>query len=104
MWDRKILLEDVIENGKHFRGRSEYIKFLEGKPLSRAEAMTAECYECMGYYTDAGAEDCESQSCPLHAYMPYAKIKRETGRVAHPKAIEALAKARARKKELAASE
>lgn len=68
------MLEIVKEEGKQYRGRKEFIAHLEGKSLSKAQAILAACYECMGWYMD-GVEDCQMKSCPLHPYMPYNKDK-----------------------------
>ena len=52
------------------RGRAEFMKFAEGKRLTRGDSLKAKCYECMGYYID-GRQDCRVKSCPLYPYMPY---------------------------------
>jgi len=51
------------------KGQSEYKKFEEGKPLTRKEAILAQCYICNG--EEEGAEDCKGISCPLYDYFPY---------------------------------
>lgn len=53
-------------------GRSEMIKFLEGRSLTRGQAIRAMCYSCLGYCEDGGY-DCEVKDCPLYPYMPYNK-------------------------------
>lgn len=60
----------IIENGKRFKGQGFLLRHLDGKPLTRNQAIMAKCYECMGYYSD-GAEDCGITQCPLHRYMPF---------------------------------
>jgi hypothetical protein len=67
-------IKDIQDFGIRARGRAERIKFLEGKPLTRAEAILAHCYQCTGGYDD-GAQDCEIESCSLRQHMPYAKRK-----------------------------
>jgi len=62
------------QEGKAFQGKQELIRHYRGKRLTLAEAITANCYECMGYY-DAGAEDCGCPQCPLYPYGPYSKVK-----------------------------
>jgi hypothetical protein len=52
------------------RGRRELIFHLNGKSLQRGQAITAKCYDCMGYYAD-GKLDCLIPACPLHGFMPY---------------------------------
>ncbi len=67
MIDRK---KSVIENGKRFKGQAYLLRHLDGKSLTRNQAIAAKCYECMGYYTD-GAQDCEIPDCPLYKFMPF---------------------------------
>jgi len=88
-----------VKNGKLKNGKNLLIAHLEGKTLSPLQAIRAWCYECMGFYDD-GARDCESQTCPLHPYMPYNPNKRKA-KTGNP---EALAKARAAKMEQAAED
>jgi hypothetical protein len=51
-------------------GKAEYKKHLVGERLTMKQAIQAQCYSCMHYYTD-GIEDCQSKLCPLYGYMPY---------------------------------
>lgn len=52
------------------KGKAEYERFADGKPLTRKEAILAQCYVCNGL--DEGGEDClGGQNCPLYAYFPY---------------------------------
>jgi hypothetical protein len=62
--------------GKKAKGRGELAKHLDGKRLTLKEAVLANCYGCMGGYTD-GLHDCEIPDCPLYAFMPYRENKRE---------------------------
>jgi hypothetical protein len=55
---------------RKLQGGNEYKKFLNGKKLTRKEAMLAHCYECMGGYED-GKQDCLGKSCPIYQYYPY---------------------------------
>ena len=50
---------------RKFQGGKEYKKFLDGKPVTRKEAMLAHCYECMGGF-DEGKQDCMGKSCPMY--------------------------------------
>jgi len=60
------------------KGQLEYRKFKDGKPLTRKEAILAQCYVCNG--EEAGSEDCLGRNCPLYQYQPYkGKRKRESG-------------------------
>ncbi len=52
------------------RGRLEYLKHLEGKRLTRGQAVLAKCYECMGGFKD-GKVSCRVPGCPLFPWMPY---------------------------------
>ena len=61
--------------GNHYPlavGRKEFLARLEGKKLSRAEAMKAKCYGCMNNYID-GKMDCLVEDCELYQYMPYRR-------------------------------
>lgn len=60
------------------KGQLEYRKFKDGKPLTRKEAILAQCYVCNG--EEASSEDCLGRNCPLYQYQPYkGKRKRESG-------------------------
>ena len=63
-------LKDIHKHGIVAQGKSELIKYLKGKSLTRAEAIKAKCYECNCGYTD-GKNDCGIIACPLYGYMPY---------------------------------
>lgn len=53
------------------RGSAEYKKFLEGKRLSRSQAIKAQCYMCNGEH-EGSPVDCQgAKSCPLYMYFPY---------------------------------
>jgi hypothetical protein len=55
---------------RKLQGGTEYKKFLDGKKLTRKEAMLAHCYQCMGGF-EGGKQDCLGRSCPMHQYYPY---------------------------------
>lgn len=55
------------------KGKLEYQKFLQGKILTRKEAILAQCYVCNG--CEEGGMDCRSTSCPLYQFMAYKKHK-----------------------------
>ena len=42
------------------------------KNPSRADAILAKCWDCMGEYYD-GKLDCRIPTCPLYHWMPWAK-------------------------------
>ena len=74
-------IEDVKKAGQ-FRGRKELLAYFQGKQISRAAAMAAYCFDCMGYF-DNGKEDCENPECPLYPWMAYGsrKIKRQMSKL-----------------------
>ncbi len=63
-------LESIGKMGKLAKGRNELLNHLNGKILSRSQAMRAKCYECMGYYAD-GRLDCKILDCPLYFFNFY---------------------------------
>lgn len=58
---------------RKLQGGKEYKKFLDGKRLTRKEAMLANCYECMGGHEN-GKQDCLGKSCPMYQYYPYKDL------------------------------
>ncbi len=50
------------------KGSKEYKKFQENKPLTRKQAILAQCYLCNG--ENEGGVDCGAQNCPLYQYFP----------------------------------
>lgn len=73
---RKAKIDKIAEIGKECSGRRELVSYLEGKPITRVQAIKALCYECMGYYSD-GREDCGCTECPLYPFTPYSKDRRQ---------------------------
>jgi hypothetical protein len=62
---------DHIKGWELRKGKGELLRHLEGgKQLTRADAIAAKCYDCMGGYPE-GAEDCRCEDCPLYDFMPY---------------------------------
>ena len=55
------------------KGQLEYNKHMDGKKLTRGEAIKAMCYECNGF--EDSRADCENFNCPLYQYMPYRGLK-----------------------------
>lgn len=53
-------------------GKTANNKHLKGEKLSKAEAIHAKCFDCMGQYAD-GTVDCEIPMCSLYPFMPYKK-------------------------------
>ncbi len=81
MIDRK---KSVIENGKRIKGQAYLLRHLDGKALTRNQAISAKCYECMGYYSD-GAKDCGIPECPLYRFMPFRGKGAEASETENPK-------------------
>ena len=52
------------------QGQRPYKDHIDGKTITRKEAMLAKCYECMGFYQD-GKQDCKGKSFPLYQFYPY---------------------------------
>lgn len=46
------------------KGKSCYDRFLEGKPLTRRDAIIAQCAVCNGFE----GEDCQGKDCPLYQF------------------------------------
>ena len=55
-------------------GSSDLKRHLEGKRLTRGQAINAKCADCMRNYAD-GRECCTIPECPLYPYMPYNPAK-----------------------------
>ena len=52
--------------------RTSYLKWKDGKPLSRKQAMDAQCYECNGYSVEK-KDDCQATLCPLYQWSTWGK-------------------------------
>ena len=65
-------IQEVNKFGIKARGQAAILKYLQGKPITKRQAIEAKCYECMGYYIH-GAIDCSVRECPLYPYNPYRK-------------------------------
>lgn len=55
------------------KGANEYLKFKEGQPLSRKQAMLAMCYMCNG--EEESNADCQGHDCPMYQYQHYKGVK-----------------------------
>jgi len=51
-------------------GKSDYLKFLNGNSLTRAEAIKAKCYECVG---GEDTRPCSIDTCPLAGFCQWSK-------------------------------
>jgi hypothetical protein len=67
-------VKDILNIGKRAKGRSERIGYLEGKRLTRQQAILAHCYDCTGGY-DGGPRDCGIDTCSLYRYHAYRRVK-----------------------------
>ncbi len=67
-------VKDVKQFGKRAKGRTERIKHLQGKKLTRQQAIFAHCFDCTGGYAD-GNRDCEINTCSLYPYHAYRLVK-----------------------------
>jgi hypothetical protein len=55
------------------QGGKEYKKLLDGKPLTRKEAMLTHCYQCLGGYKEV-KQNCLGKTCLMHRYYPYGGL------------------------------
>lgn len=67
-------IKEIKSIGHKAKGRKERIRHLEGKRLTRKEAIDAHCYDCTGGYCD-GNRDCGIETCSLYQYHSYRGIK-----------------------------
>ena len=56
-------------SGKARAGKRELIKHIEGGRLTRAQAVKANCYQCLGM-GDSG--HCDQQTCALLPFSPFS--------------------------------
>ena len=59
------------------KGEKEYYAFLDGRALTRGDAILAHCFVCQGYYVD-GKEGCLNKLCPFYKYMPYGETAKKS--------------------------
>lgn len=57
-----------IGNWPRAKGKALYVKYLKGEKLTRDEAITAKCYECV---CGEDASPCNVLACPLQPYCPF---------------------------------
>lgn len=70
--DNKSIIKFIKKHGKSYNGKTNLINFLEGKHITRKEAISAYCYDCQGYCED-GRVECEQLQCPLYSYSQFNK-------------------------------
>lgn len=67
---------ESIQKSPKCSGKTELLNHMDGKLISRAQAMKAKCFECCNGFID-GRVDCGICDCPLYAWMPY-RVSRPT--------------------------
>lgn len=67
MMKKELLLSVRCGTGR--RGKSDLIKYLTGKTLTRAQAIRAKCYDCNGM---GDSNECDIDACSLFPFSPYA--------------------------------
>jgi len=65
---RKML--NSARNGKGRKGKKDLIKHLQGKRLTRQQAIRAKCYDCDGM---GETGKCDIETCSLMPFSPYVK-------------------------------
>jgi len=60
---------------KSATGRAHLVKYSKGGTLTQRQAIHANCYDCMGGYSD-GKHSCRIPSCALFPWMPYKDTDR----------------------------
>jgi hypothetical protein len=71
-------LQQKIANVKKWprkTGKADYLRFLQGERLTRAEAIKAKCFECV---TGEDTAPCIVSTCPLTQYCPWNASENET--------------------------
>jgi hypothetical protein len=67
------------KNGKKRSGKTQLLKHLHGKMLTRNQAINAKCYDCNGM---GESNTCEINECSLISYSPY-RIKGSSSQKRH---------------------
>ena len=63
---------DILESaksGNRKAGQAFLIKHLEGKRLTKQQAIRAKCYDCDGM---GESGECDLRECPLYPYSSFA--------------------------------
>ena len=68
----------ITDYGVTAQGKNELNKHYMGKKLTYRQRCLANCYDCMGGYTD-GKYSCEITDCPIYPVMPYRNKKKMPG-------------------------
>lgn len=64
------LYEQIEEYGITSKGKTQMLRHLDGIKLTRNQAITAKCFDCMGMFID-GRLDCKMPNCPLFPFRSY---------------------------------
>jgi hypothetical protein len=67
-------IREISNCGIRALGVPELIRHLQGKRLTRDQAIRAFCADCMGWYAE-GKGDCGDPLCSLHPFMPYRSME-----------------------------
>lgn len=65
--DKRIIINSA-EGGKGKAGKSDLLKYLHGKRLTRQASIKAKCYDCDGM---GETGECGIVTCSLYPYSPY---------------------------------
>lgn len=83
------LIEMIEKHGLTTTGKNCILKYLDGGKLTRKEAMSGKCFDCMGYFVD-GRQDCGVKDCTLFPYRPFKdKTSSKHGFKSHQNAVRA---------------
>ncbi len=64
-------IEQAIKNATAMTrrtGKADYLNFLRGKKLTRAQAIKATCFECVG---GEDTSPCKIETCPLTPFSQW---------------------------------
>ena len=64
-------IKDIEKYGKSRRGKTDLIRYLRGRRLTRSQAIQGKCYDCTAYGQE---KDCPNLDCSL---WPYRKGKEQ---------------------------
>lgn len=55
--------------------KSSYEKWKRNEPLSRVQAMAAQCYECNGYSNESKDDCLGEKCCPLYQWSTWGRSR-----------------------------
>ena len=68
MSDSRLDMINSVESGTKASGKSDLLKYLHGKKITRGAAIKAKCYDCNGM---GESRECDITTCSLYPYSPY---------------------------------